>query len=502
MSAPIDDDGIPANWSIELDPATRRSDGGRVLIGGAPLRVLRLTAAGSRWLAEIARGSALSSARRERRLARRLVDAGLAHPRPAPGVGPSRRDVVLVVPVRDMANGLATTLATVGDVGEVIVVDDGSRDARALRVAAGGARVLRHEQALGPAVARERGWRASELPIVAFVDAEVAAGSCGDWLAGLLPLFDDPAVGAVAPRVRAAAGDAPEWLAAYERSRSPLDRGPVEAPVRPGGGVPFVPSTALLARRDALESIGGFDAALRVGEDVDLVWRLHDRGWRVRYDPTVEVTHPSRTAVADWLRQRVTYGTSAAPLAQRHGPAVAALRVSVWAASTWLALVLGHPVLAAGMSAGRIVVLARKLRPLVDRPGREALRLVVAENLLAVRQIAEAVRRPWWPVALTLALVSRRARPALLTAFLLPAVIDAVEQTGGAMGAMARFGLLRLADDVAYGTGVWIGCGRQRSLQPLLPSFSRRERPIGERSRACAVLRGAYPPGRLGSACH
>jgi hypothetical protein len=164
--------------------------------------------------------------------------------------------------------------------------------------------------------------------------------------------------------------------------------------------------------------------------------------------------------------------------------------------------VLGHPVLAAGISAGRIVVLARKLQPLVDRPGRAALRLVVAENLLAVRQIAEAVRRPWWPVALTLALVSRRARPALLTAFLLPAVIDAVEQTGGAMGAMARFALLRLADDVAYGTGVWIGCGRQRSLQPLLPSFSRRERPIGERSRACAVLRGAYPPGRLGSACH
>ena len=45
--------------------------------------------------------------------------------------------------------------------------------------------------------------------------------------------------------------------------------------------VSYVPTAALLVRRAALDSVtpgGGavFDPALRYGEDVDLVWRLHD----------------------------------------------------------------------------------------------------------------------------------------------------------------------------------------------------------------------------------
>ena len=43
---------------------------------------------------------------------------------------------------------------------------------------------------------------------------------------------------------------------------------------------------------DALETLAsGFDADLRVGEDVDLVWRLVDAGWSVRYQPSVTVFH-------------------------------------------------------------------------------------------------------------------------------------------------------------------------------------------------------------------
>ena len=77
-------DGLPAGWSIELDAAARRTDGGRVLIGGAPLRVMRLTEAGARWLDAASAGEPLSAAIGPRRLARRLVDGGLAQPKPPP----------------------------------------------------------------------------------------------------------------------------------------------------------------------------------------------------------------------------------------------------------------------------------------------------------------------------------------------------------------------------------------------------------------------------------
>ena len=460
-------DGVPAGWHLELDPSARRTDAGRVLIGGAPLRVLRLTAAGARWLDGVVGGRRVSSAPGERRLARRLVDAGLARSWPQPGVGPSRRDVTVVVPVRDMTRGLVSTLAAIGDVAEVIVVDDGSRDPGDVRAAAGAATVLRNERSLGPAAARERGWRASSSPFVAFVDAEVDAPSGSDWLSTLLPVFEDGAVGAVAPRVRPAAGTAPEVLAAYEQVRSSLDLGPRAAPVRPGSRVPYVPTTALVVRRDALESVGGFDTDLRVGEDVDLVWRLVAGGWRVRYEPTVEVTHPSRPTVGAWIRQRVAYGTSAAALARRHGPAAAPLTVSGWTGATAAAVLGGLPLVGAGIAAASVGTLARRL-PDVDHPVREAARIVGSGNLWAARQAADAARRPWWPFALVLAVLSRRARPAVLAAFAVPTAIDAWRARADVDP--VRFGLLRLADDIAYGTGVWVGCVRERSARALLPA--------------------------------
>jgi mycofactocin system glycosyltransferase len=466
--------GVPAGWTLELDPAMRRTGSGRVLIGGSPRRILRLTAAGARWLDGAAAGRPLSSPG-EQQLARRLVDAGMAHPRPPAGAGPSPADVAVVIPVRDMTAGLVATLAAIGTaggeggVGEVIVVDDGSRDPDAVRAAAGttdttGRTVLRHDRSLGPAAARERGWRATSRPVIAFVDAEVVGDD--DWLAQLLPHLGDEAVGAVAPRVRAVPGTAPAALAGYERARSALDLGARPATVRPGATVPYVPTTALVVRRAALESVGGFDGELRVGEDVDLAWRLHAHGWRVRYEPDIEVTHPSRRTLGAWLRQRVDYGTSAAPLVQRHGAAAAALVVPRWIGAAWVALALGHPVAAVGIGTGAVASLTAKTEGL---DGREGARLAADIQLRAARHVADAVRRPWWPFALVLAAVCRRSRPALLAAVVVPAVVE--HRAHRREIGLVRFGLLRLADDVAYGAGVWIGCGRERSARALLPSF-------------------------------
>ena len=467
--------GLPEGWCLALDSSSRRLDQGRALIGGAPMRVLRMSPAGARWLDRMVDGGPLAASLAERQLALRLTDAGLAHPRPSAGAGPRLDDVAVVIPVRDMAAGLARTLDslravdTAGAVGEVLVVDDGSRDPDALRAAAGDARVLRNERSLGPAAARERGWRATSRPIVAFVDAEVEATDTADWLTSLLAHLGDDTVGAVAPRVRAARGDAPDLLARYERASSSLDRGPRAGAVRPGGAVPYVPTTALVVRRDALESIGGFDPGLHVGEDVDLVWRLHEHGWRVRYDPTVEVTHPSRSTWGGWLRQRVAYGTSAAPLARRHGRAAAPLAVSRRTASTLAAVLLGQPLVGAAMAGARTARLAHDLQSL-DHALRESARIAARELLGVTRWTATAVRGPWWPLAVGLAVCSRRSRPTLLAAVVVPPLLDALEQRPHMDP--VRFGVLRLADDVAYGVGVWIGCGRERSMRALLPVFS------------------------------
>lgn len=458
--------GLPAGWSIELDPGARRTDGGRVVIGGAPLRVMRLTEAGAAWLDRATGGEPLPQSPGVRQLARRLVDAGIAHPRPTPVVDPPR--VTVVVPVRDDAAGLARTLASIGPVDEVIVVDDGSTDPQAVRRAAGGdARVLRNDRPTGPGGARQRGWLAADSPVVAFVDAgiEVPAG----WLAPLLAHLGDDTVGAVAPRVTGAPGRAPAWLADYERVRSPLDLGPVPGPVRAGGRVPYVPTATLVVRRAALASVDGFDARLRFGEDVDLVWRLVAAGWRVRYEPAVEVRHPSRPSLARWVEQRVRYGSSAAPLTRRHPGSVAPLRISGWSGLVWAAVVVGRPAAGAVIGLGTTAALVPKLRRL-EHPVGEALRLAGLGNVWAGRAVAEAIRRPWWPLALGLAAVSRRSRPALFAAAVVPSLLEWRERRPNLDP--ARFAGLRLLDDLSYGAGVWLGCLQDRSFGALKPAFT------------------------------
>jgi mycofactocin glycosyltransferase len=461
-------DVLPADWKVVLDPRVRRIDEGSVLVGGSPLRLLRLTAAGSRLLDQLIAGEPVPQSDGAQRLVRRLLDAGLAHPRPGASTF-NTSDVTVVVPVRDRPDDLAATLDTIGDVGSVVVLDDGSSDAAIARVVhEHGATYERHERVRGPAAARNTGWRETSTELVAFVDADCQAQA--GWLDQLLPHFGDPCVGAVAPRITSRVPPTlPELLARYEETVPTLDRGPDEAIVRPRSRVPFVPTAALVVRRDALVAVGGFDETMRVGEDVDFVWRLGENGWTVRYDPSVTVSHAARPSARTWLRQRFDYGTSAAALAARHGSAVAPLAVSPWSALAWTLAGLGAPVSGFTVAAGTTALLAPRLEGL-EHPWAEAAQLAGKGNLYAGLSIAGALRRVWWPLAAATAFVSSRARRGVCAAVAIPALLE-WRQLRPPIDPV-RWTAVRLADDVAYGTGVWCGCIRERSLAALRPDLT------------------------------
>jgi mycofactocin system glycosyltransferase len=463
-------DALPADWRIVLDPGVRRIDGGSVLVGGTPLRLLRLTAAGTELVDRLVAGEPVPQSDRAQRLVRRLLDNGMAHPRPGQSFF-GRTDVTVVVPVRDRPDDLAATLATIGDVGAVVVVDDGSADGDVERVAHQHRAIptyLRHENARGPAAARNTGWRTTSTTLVAFIDAGCQPQPM--WLDRLLPHFGDPCVAAVAPRITSRIPSTlPDVVARYEQAVPSLDRGPDEALVRPRSRVPFVPTAALIVRREAVVAVRGFDEALRVGEDVDLVWRLHEAGWSVRYEPTVTVSDAARPTRSAWLRQRFDYGTSAAALAQRHGSAVAPLAVSSWSALAWTLAGLGAPVTGTLVAAGTTALLAPRLEGL-EHPWNEAARLAGMGHLYAGLSVAGAVRRPWWPIAAAAALVSRRACAGVLAAVTIPAWLE-WRRLRPELDPV-RWTAIRLADDVAYGAGVWTGCIRHRSLAALKPDLT------------------------------
>ena len=468
---------VPAGIGLRADPGSRLLAGGTVLAGGFPVRVLRLTPSGAREVAGWWSGTPVPDSTRARALARRLLDTGIAHPVPD-GCGWSIDDVTVVIPVRDRQAELARCLAGLVQMPRVIVVDDASRDpAGVARVAAdAGARVLHRVVNGGPGAARNCGLAAADTPLVAFLDSDCVPGP--GWLDALLPHFADPAVGAVAPRI---VPDAPgrTWLARYEGASSTLDMGTRESIVRPGSRVPYVPGAALVVRRSAAGA--GFTETMRVGEDVDFVWRLAASGWRVRYEPAATMPHQHRVRLRPWFARRKDYGTSAAILEQRHPGTVRPLYISAWTALAWLAAAAGRPAAGAACTGASIALLARRLALVT---GEEwpwhaagtawplAARLAGGGTAAAGRPLGSAISRTWWPVALPAAVAVRRMRWPLAALVLAPPLLDWLDRRPPLDP--ARYVATRLLDDIGYSLGVWQGCGEQRTVRPLLPRLGSR----------------------------
>ncbi len=465
---------MPIGLAVELDPDTRQLTDD-VLFGGSPARVLRLSAAGVRALAELRAGVVTSPGGAA--LARKLTDTGLAHPRPgrpaptAAPVGGPGLDVTVVVPVRDRAAELDRCLAAAGSAYPVVVVDDGSADPAAVAAvcAARGARLIRRDVNGGPGPARNTALRAIDSELVAFLDSDCVPPP--DWVAGLAGHLADPLVAAVAPRIVAASAGPDADTAT---GGATLDLGDRPARVAPLTRVAYVPTAALLARRAALG--GGFDEAMRYGEDVDLVWRLVEAGWRVRYEPSVRVSHTEPASWSALLRRRFRYGTSAAPLTRRHPGAVAPLVLQPWPAITVAALLARRP-LAAGAAFGlSTALLARRLRA----SG------LPSEGLVA--PMADGVRQTWLGAGRW---CGQFAAPAVLAIMARPGGATARTRWGRRLAAASllagppltdwargrgagpvRFTAAALADQAAYGAGVYAGCLRERLITPVLPSVA------------------------------
>jgi mycofactocin system glycosyltransferase len=462
---------LPGTFTLSESQSTQNVDGGAVLLGGSPTRLFRISARGQRLLARWRSGGAVGESRAAQLLARRLVAAGVFVPQPAKA-GFGRGDVTVVVPVRDRPAQLDRLLRSLGDL-DCIVVDDASSDAGAIKEIAErhGARFIGLTTHCGPAGARNAGMTLVERAVVAFVDSDCVARA--GWLETLLGHFDDPVVGAVAPRVVPADAGANSVVQRYEARRSSLDLGPNEGPVRPGSPIPYVPSAALLVRADVVTGTDLFDPALWGGEDVDLVWRLVDAGWDVRYVPSSIVEHDGTASLVSFLARRTFYGSTAGPLALRHPEAMAPIHVSAWSLGVWLLALARRPVLALATLAASVTILADRLRGLVRDPVAVASRIAGGGTVRSALPALSGAARTWSP-ALLLGLLSRRTRRAAALTLVVPALRDWATDRGTLDP--LRYVALHVADDAAYASGVWVGSARSRTLVPLLPRVSWRSR--------------------------
>jgi mycofactocin system glycosyltransferase len=458
------DPPVPCGFRLTLDVSAKQLND-ELWFGGSPPRVLRLTPAGRRAMDELHTGPVTSPS--AGRLARRLTDAGLAHPTPPPLIAPG--DVTVVVPVRDRPAELDRCLAALGNAHPVLVVDDCSTDAETTEhvCASHGATLVRRDVNGGPAAARNTGLEAVGTEFVAFLDSDCEPAPA--WIEQLLAHLADPLVAAAAPRIVPVAPDT--WAGRYTRTHG-LDLGDRAARVAPGSRVGYVPTAALVARTDALRDLARdgevFDERLPVGEDVDLVWRLHEAGWRVRYEPSVRVRHHEPRTWPALLARRFRYGTSAGDLARRHPTAMAPLVLHPWPAVAVAGVLARRPLVAAAGFGAAVITMTRTLHR-ADVPTNG----VVASMARATHQTWLGIGRyagQFAAPALAVAAVApgRRGRRLAAASLLLGPPLASWARDRDALDPL-RFAAAELADEIAYGAGVWTGSIRARTAVPLRP---------------------------------
>jgi len=196
--------------------------------------------------------------------------------------------VSVYVPAYNAAEYLARCIQSLLDqavpADEILVIDDGSRDATP-EIAARYPRVtlIRHPHNQGLAAARNTAMRAARNEFLASIDSDCCAHP--SWLAELLKHMGDPAIVGVGGKLIEGVQSnlADRWRAVHMAQQwgDTLVRDPR-----------FLFGCNTLYRKSVLLELGGFDERMRTaGEDTDMGERLRAKGFRTLYDPAARVTH-------------------------------------------------------------------------------------------------------------------------------------------------------------------------------------------------------------------
>ena len=203
-------------------------------------------------------------------------------------------------PLRRLLENLAAQKAPPDWVVEIIVVDNQSTDDTLEIIRASGVSYAICNE-LGPGPARNMGVRLARGQLLYFIDADAC------------PVYDDHFIRLVVSAQRllrqglfGAFGGAilpPRYqlwnpIAIGDHWACWFNWHPKRAPQR---STLFQPALSLVMLRSVFDAIGGFDASIRVMQDMDIQHRVLRRGLPVYFVPALSVTHEARdTLLRSW----------------------------------------------------------------------------------------------------------------------------------------------------------------------------------------------------------
>jgi glycosyltransferase involved in cell wall biosynthesis len=202
---------------------------------------------------------------------------------------------------------------------EIIVINDGSTDAteRILREFADRITVIT-TAGEGPSAARNRGIVAANGAYIAFTDGDCIVEP--QWLSELFKGFSSEEIAGVGGDQQSPDDDT---VFGKELNVFMKKTGFIGDYVRDAGNgiieVEHNPTCNVLYRTDVLRATGGFLEKLWPGEDVEIDYRLRQKGFRLAFNPRAIVRHYRPETLQSYARMMKRYGAAQAFLVKKYG---------------------------------------------------------------------------------------------------------------------------------------------------------------------------------------
>jgi GT2 family glycosyltransferase len=183
---------------------------------------------------------------------------------------------------------------------EILVVNDGSTDNTTDIVGRYPGVRLIHQANSGPAAARNQGAREAKGTIILFTDDDCVPTP--DWLCSMVIPFDDPDVIGVKGTY---CSKQTSLIARFVQAEYE-DRYRLMAELT---FIDFVDTYSAGFRRDRFLEMRGYDTSFPVAcaEDIELSYRMSERGWRMKFVPTAIVCHTHPHTFWQYMKKKYKF---------------------------------------------------------------------------------------------------------------------------------------------------------------------------------------------------
>lgn len=383
--------------------------------------------------------------------------------------------VSIIIPVRNRPEDMEACLNSLMRLNypknklEVLVVDDASTDSTPEVVSRFPVRLIRNKQNRQASFCRNLAAHQAKGDILAFIDSDCLADP--GWLLELIPAFRDAALGAVGGRVDAYYDEG--GLDRYEKVKSSLIMG--TWPKRSQQDNPFfyVPSCNMLIRRKLFLGLGGFDETLVVGEDVDLCYRISNRGYQLEYRTMGTIYHKHRNQLIPFCKRRFEYGTSEPLLQKMHPDKVKKMVFPISKTAFWLLALLAMITAQVGpLALGGLIVVADALQAIVRHRHLPVNLWSVCGSVIRsyptfLYHCCSFVSRYYLIFALAIGIIWPVGGIVIIAMHLLAGIVE-VHLKKPNVNPLVFFMYFTL-EQLSYQLGVWYGCIKYRCLMPVNP---------------------------------